>query len=552
MDEYGGGRDYGARSGDERVTYASTFCTPGAFSKSAFSSSGGAAASCGMSMVDLSVPGFVAKSPTLIKAKIAVETAALGPTRPCHFKVHGKRQQFRPRDGSDGCGAAVTTTITSPRPSLRVLIRRKAGDVAGYSPRLRKMNEDVDTMTNNGGITHKTAPVAIEECVESTATPTMVVRAHNQTAMNKKHSLAAVSVNNDTGLRSSEPRRRRRHRPCTCLINVTCETCQLEYDASLMRTADPSTAPTLTAPTLGKANALTAATLRHRHPPPSSSSPQGLNSFPPPRCSLTWHSHHQPQERPVCGRLWTGTTASPRSGSRPERGTTPSRPRRTLFLVSGQGQQPKRQQQQQADIDVTNLNKHDHQRAYSRSSAERHRHGRGRGGTGIAGVASGASIRRRETRRPHSAAPTPPAMSRRAATAPLDKIESKTSRRRLPAWGWERRRQRASSSGSGPGGDRHGEEEDEAWLTVSSGPAEDEDDGGGDSGCGCDYEEDQEYDEGFFVESMAGEEEEGGGGGGGEGRGIIRRRGRKVLLRVRVPRAPPTSLLVLRSAPLSL
>lgn len=112
--------------------------------------------SCATSAVDLSVPSFHAKSPTLIKAKIAVAgSASRGCTLARNFTLRGKRQS-RQTYVNTGGGKAIPSDVLftafiprppRPRPPLRLLMME--GDVgAGYSPRLRMMGPDAGDSTN--------------------------------------------------------------------------------------------------------------------------------------------------------------------------------------------------------------------------------------------------------------------------------------------------------------------------------------------------------------------------------------------------------------------
>ncbi|CAN0432060.1 unnamed protein product [Ectocarpus sp. 12 AP-2014] len=386
-----------------------------AFSSSSLSLAASADTS---SVLHLSTPRLVARSPSLLKANrgVADASAIRGPGPPCVFTLRGKGQ--RRGQGGESNGRSATTNV-SPRRVIRV----ETGE--GYSPRLRMMGAegciDGDVMTR----TKTAAAVPPSSTVfdpRSKSSPPASPSAAASTGRERAESgdIAAMTYN-----RASSPY------PCRQ------DTAPREREEDL----PPEAAAGVTMDVEGN----------------------------PARVSRRSASH--PRERPrtpprkgyLCGRLWTGTTASPKSDE--------VRPR-VLFLVSGQQQRLK--------------------------EAARTKH----------------SVRGREEEqcRVHPVVvPLPPPAG--AKKTPVRATRTRSSTRRAAG---SRVRRRSNSCDDGDGGQAGEVREDMSAPGSTGGP-----------------EGDDESYEGVTTAATDGKGDSSG----------------RMVLHVRVPRPPPTSLLVLRSAP---
>lgn len=234
-------------------------------------------------VLHLRAPRLVARSPSLLKANqgIAEAAAIRGAVRPCILTLRGKRQTREQDDAArhEGGGGRAATAGSSPkRPPYRVDIGQ------GYSPRLRTMGGE--EFMNGGKATKVTT-----EPLSPTSRPD-----------------AAFTSAKDAA--------------CGGAAAIECNAMALRQQASYPCQDRPTASERdLLVDSAAEANETTANPAR------------GSRG----RATTTPESTSTTRERPMttsrtdclCGRLWTGTTASPKSET--------VRPR-TLFLVSGQQQ----------------------------------------------------------------------------------------------------------------------------------------------------------------------------------------------------------------------
>lgn len=405
------------------------------------------AASCGPSTtMEHSVPQFVAKSPALVKAKMSLVGAAAEqpPALPRLFTLRGTRQT-QGQHRNDHNGRASATIFSPSKPSLRAIIRLKTGDAESYSSSLRMMGGQGRT-GEHATITLYPAALNIMDS-SSPASPTSGFR-------------SAVECGTTPATNAVC-----RLKPSVCPDTTTPCVDGLEKDGHVVCAAENS----------GRT---------------------GTPTDPHPR------DHAMPsQAHRLCGRLWTGTTTSPKRTHRPnggQRGEPAVCRSRTLFLVSGQRQQ---------QLDNTAANKVN-STACARPSSSNMARQRRNSQTKCC-ERSGAFV----------SAASPPPTSRRVKTAPPGgRSTSKLGRKKLA--GGRRRDDENAHKGGGDGARRGNEERSGSGGALSL-PKSTNNTVDGD----C-------YDA-PTVESTA-----------GNGDGNVRR-----VLHVRVPLPPPTSLLVLRSAP---
>lgn len=293
------------------------------------------AESCSTNLaIEMSVPRLIAKSPALVKARIAAVRAAEAgvPPKACAFTLRGTRQtRSQPSNGSrdeTSSGERDTTTMVSPtRPSssFRVVLRTRDGRAEGHSPRLRMMRRERDDA--GGGSCpadlSTTSGVLVESSTAGRSQYPLEAFAAGDTAVSTSGTLVAAAAASTTC----------RRRPCPCeeYAITSCELYPGHDDrARFLLDGEEATAMTATSNAFedGKARSCPA--------------PYGRE-----------HAIPTKSQR-LCGRLWTGTTKSPKFVNGPNSTTggkgndrANARPARTLFLVSGQGQhQPTRRTQQ--------------------------------------------------------------------------------------------------------------------------------------------------------------------------------------------------------------
>ncbi|CAN0007502.1 unnamed protein product [Ectocarpus sp. 13 AM-2016] len=383
-----------------------------AFSSSSLSLAASADTS---SVLHLSTPRLVARSPSLLKANrgVADASAIRGPGPPCVFTLRGKGQ--RRGQGGESKDRTATTNV-SPRRVILV----ETGE--GYSPRLRMMGAegwiDGDVMAR----TKTAAAVPTVFDPRSKSSPPASPSAAASTGRERAESgdIAAMTYNRASSpypcRENTAPREREEDLPPEAAAEVTMD---VEGNPARVSRRSPS------------------------HPREGPRAP--------------------PRKGYLCGRLWTGTTASPKSDE--------VRPR-VLFLVSGQQQRLK--------------------------EAARTKH----------------SARGREEEqcrvRPVVVPLPPPAGAKKTA---VRATRTRSGRRRAAG---SRVRRRTNSCDDGDWRQAGEAAEDMSAPGSTSGP-----------------ERDDESDEGVTTAATDGKGDSGG----------------RMVLHVRVPRPPPTSLLVLRSAP---
>lgn len=454
-------------------------------------------ASCATLAINLNVPSLQAKSPMLTKAKIAVHSAMQRRnTLPHGFTLRGKRQtRSVSRDGA-GTSSIAGTTNTNPSAPLQPkvsppheLIRAKVGNIAGYSPRLCLLENDGNAEISNEDARQDMNVITNEESPSSMQRDLTVLGASVE-----PQGLFLTAHRGPTAAAKSTAKFRCHERPFCSFEDMRALLCNQEVAFSGVDHAENVGNPTTTT---------TPAAIATRRPLPA---------------SKACHSCRQPHRR-LCGRLWTGTTVHPTlqatawrnqpNGS--NKAPSSSTYRKTLFLVSGQGQE------------LLGGSHHQHQRRKNLTSKPTvgesllsSTHGRNGSGkdrshvnfhnrvSSTAAAAAGASppsstvaATTREARRTTTATP--------AKIVDVDPLLS-ASKVHTPCWDWDLGDENSQLSRE-PNGPTEGEDTD---IFVCN----------------------------FSAESTAGK---GGDGGGG-------RRGRAIL-RVRVPHPPPTSLLVLKIAP---
>lgn len=239
------------------------------------------------SVLHLSTPRLVARSPSLLKANrgVADASAIRGSGPPCVFTLRGKGQ--RRGQGGESNDRSATANV-SPRRVIRV----ETGE--GYSPRLRMMGA--------------------EGCIDGD----MVTRTKTAAAVPPSSKVFDLRSQSSPPASPSAAASTGRERAESGDIAA------MTYN----RAASPYPCPEDTAPRE-----------REEDLPPDAAAEVTMDvEGNPARTSRRSPSH--PRERPrapprkgyLCGRLWTGTTASPKSDE-----VLP----RVLFLVSGQQQRLK-------------------------------------------------------------------------------------------------------------------------------------------------------------------------------------------------------------------
>lgn len=253
-----------------------------AFSSSSLSLAASADTS---SVLHLSTPRLVARSPSLLKANrgIADASAIRGPGPPCVFTLRGKGQTRGQGDESKDRSA---TANVGPRRVIRV----ETGE--GYSPRLRMMGAegcvdgDMTTRTKTAAAVPLSSTVLDPRSQSSPpASPSTAASIGGERA--ESGDIAAMTYNRASPYRCRED-----------------------------------------------------AALREREDLPPEATAEVMMDIEGNPTRASWRSPSHPRERPrtpprnghLCGRLWTGTTASSKSDE--------VRPR-VLFLVSGQQQRLK-------------------------------------------------------------------------------------------------------------------------------------------------------------------------------------------------------------------
>lgn len=249
-------------------------------------------------VLHLSVPQFIAKSPSLVKANQAVAeaTAIREPVPPCLFTLRGKRQTRErneiQHEGNTGGGRAATAN--SPRrPPYRV----DTGE--GYSPRLRMLGRE------GYAYGEKTA-TATAEPVNEPLSPVLT-----EPVSPASRSCAADIGTNDAAACGSTAAVDTAYSPViSCSVSsYPCRDKETLRDRDLPVVSDPETNETATNAWRGnQARTKVLGPLHTRERPMTTSRTD---------CA--------------CGRLWTGTTSAKPDAVRP----------RTLFLVSGQQQRIK-------------------------------------------------------------------------------------------------------------------------------------------------------------------------------------------------------------------
>lgn len=269
--------------------------------------------SCGnSSMLELNVPGFVAKSPPLVKAGISMLRAPINPPPVLsrRFTLRGTRQAPTQSDGGHSSFKPAANIGCPFRSSLLVFIRNKEGGAEGYSPRLR--------MLDIKGFTARDKPSPSSSILANLPSPaphlgvdwtmTTLSRAagtYDALTINTTKECGIILAANGCG----------QHDVCLVGNNIGVE----KGDSA-------------------RKNIILSAPFSHESATPS---------------------------RHLCGRLWKGTTMPPITVSHTVRGKggEPStRPSRTLFLVSGQGhQQPDTNYQRQIETNTkTTINSKSH------------------------------------------------------------------------------------------------------------------------------------------------------------------------------------------------
>lgn len=295
----------------------------------------GSGTSCTTSAIDLfSVPSLHAKSPILTKAKIAVHSAVRRPRAlPQNFALHGKRQA-RPSVSTKHSPNNVQNTVATcnPKPARSIVIPVEIGDLKEHSPRVCFMTEECGDVPANQDVrgdvdsfvsTAAHSPRALSESLTAAIKRKCPNHGFDQkgiTTAYRQHMLQLCSPPNNT---------------------MTCAVYDGNENEDVRDFASSRGLPILEPVQADKVanQSTTTTTAAARCCRPSLLSDQSHHSWPQPRRGLR-------------GRLWTGTTApSPvkstvgeveggkEAATSQERGGVHSRPK-TLFLVSGQGRGP--------------------------------------------------------------------------------------------------------------------------------------------------------------------------------------------------------------------
>ncbi|CAN0177874.1 unnamed protein product [Scytosiphon promiscuus] len=271
-----------------------------AFSSSSLSMAASADTSTAAALLHLNTPRFVAKSPSLLKANqgAADATAIRGPVPPCAFTLRGKGRAREQSHGGSDNRPATTIAKLSPRRIIRV----DTGE--GYSPRLRMMSGErftrghSATTTTSAAVPHAAAPVEQASFVSPPQLPPSAAAA--------AAAAAAFAGLNDPTCGAEEQ--------AVFHETVTSSSPRRDNDEAGERDPKPDAAPDVAESTAWGSQARAKAT----GPPQTRERPRTTS-----------------REGCLCGRLWVGTTAAPRSDA--------ARPR-ILFLVSGQRQPRKKEE----------------------------------------------------------------------------------------------------------------------------------------------------------------------------------------------------------------
>ncbi|CAN0195976.1 unnamed protein product [Pylaiella littoralis] len=246
----------------------------------------------------LSAPQFMAKSPSLVKARqgIAEATAIRGPIPPCTLTLRGKRQTRKrneiKHDGNSYCdgGRAAAANNSPRRPPYRV----DTGE--GFSPRLRMLGEDghahgdKTTAATVKTVNEPLSPVLVEPVSLASRSCAADISATNHVACGA----TTIAVDTIFG-------------PVTSCRLVSCP-CR-DYESPRERDLPVVSASEFNETTT---HAWQGNQVRTKGQPDTREHPVVTS-----------------RAESLCGRLWTGTTASAKSDA--------VRPR-IVFLVSGQQQ----------------------------------------------------------------------------------------------------------------------------------------------------------------------------------------------------------------------